>query len=194
MTARRQILSMLAAIGAVSCMSVPAFADNLQLTLNNVTFNDGATATGFFDYDTASNTIEAYKITTTNGTSDGLIGSTYQSPLSNANPVTNFLFQFTNSNPNSNLTLVCFSNPITGPGTFQLDPGTVNSPSSYNNSGEMAPVWNNTSQSNARAITGGSLVASVLPVPEASTFVLFGLMLVGGAGVMRARRAKTTLA
>jgi len=72
----------LTAILAIAILALPAIAsaDGLTWTINNVTFNDGGTASGSFNYDATTNAFSAINVTTTPGTLES--GSTYNSLLS----------------------------------------------------------------------------------------------------------------
>ena len=173
-------------ITALAFLVLPASAQNLKLTLNNITFNDGASATGYIDYNPTTNVISNYDFQTTDGTSDGLLGSDYSSSAGT------FSIPFSNSalffnNPNS--LLVFSSNPITGPGTFTLNPGTLDTTGSFlfTDSGEVTS-FAGSEAANTRVMTGGEFVATLLPVPEASTVVTFAFLLSGGVLFLRRRR------
>jgi len=183
-----RLIARLSGITALALLTLPASAQNLKLTLTNVTFNDGAAATGYIDYNPTTNVISNYDFQTTDGTSDGLLGSEYSSSAGT------FSIPFSNSalffnNPNSLLVFTCNSNPITGPGTFKLDPGSIDTSGSFlfNDSGEVTSFVGSEAQ-NTRVISGGEFVATLLPVPEASTVVTFAFLLSGGVIFLRRRR------
>ena len=124
-----------------------AFASTVTWTLENVTFQDSGTAIGSFDFDADSNIYSNINISTTSGSSFG--GTSYtaysvgsQSQLFLGNGSYDLFLGFT---------------PLTNAG------GT----SSITGFGEQvfggAPL---------RPITGGSLTASVVPIPAAAW--LFG--------------------
>lgn len=190
----RQLISGLAGTIALACVAFPASAQNLQVTLKNVTFNDGATASGYFDYNPTTNVLSNFDINTTNGTSDNLLGSTYSSSggTEGLAYIKDEAFYFYN-NADSQMLFDAETDPITGIGTFQLVPGATNPNNPTEgllNSGELAPTFNNEGQGYGPRLMSGELVASnILPVPEASTAVIFALVLSGGVLVLRSRRS-----
>ena len=165
----------------------PAAAQQLMYQFSGVTFNDGAVATGFFDFNPTTSTFEPYNFTTTNGTSDGLTGVTYQ-----PGPSQNFFHDegsaFTSFGLNSNSVAGNFiglttTGAATSSGIYSLIPGTVLSTFSFQASGEFAPT--------ARSINAGFLIVTPAAVPEASTTTSLGLLLaLGLGGVMIAKRKK----
>lgn len=66
-------LFLLAAL--IAFTSAVALADDVTWTLNNVTFNDGGTASGTFTYDADTQTVDNWNLTTTSGSILG--GSNY---------------------------------------------------------------------------------------------------------------------
>ncbi len=168
----------------------PAAAQNLVYTLSGVTFNDGAVATGSFDFNPTTQTFGPYSITTTNGVSDNLTGALYTptSSKSVAGGSGSDAFTFKTNSLVYNYLVLDTSLSATTPGTYSIDPGYNLSLGQFNRSGELAPV-----NMVARGITTGSLIVTNAPVPEASTTVSFGLLLALGLGgvVVAARKKKT---
>jgi len=72
----RRTLGLLSLAALFILVAAPrASADGLTWTLTGVTFSDGGTASGSFDYDALTNTVSSVDITTTLGSSFG--GATY---------------------------------------------------------------------------------------------------------------------
>ena len=164
--------------------SCPVAAQNLTATLSGVTFNDGAVASGYFDFNVATQTLSSFDITTTDGLGDGLTGANYTPATLGTNiaqDVSNGVFIF----PQFHYLVINSFPNITGPDVYALDTGVVESPSGFHGSGEFAPT--------SRVITAGSLIVTAAePVPEASTTVSFGLLLALGMGgvVIAAKKKK----
>ena len=179
-------LTGLCALGAATAR--PASAQTFQYTLSGVTFADGGVATGTFTYSFTTGIVSAFDVTTTNGTSDGLLGTHYVAPTATATGTSNFLFTF-----NSGLDALYLNalGPDNVAGTIVLQPGTIVGPRSFSASGEFAtPVTGGLTL--ARVISAGNLIAVGSPVPEASTTASLGLLLLLGMGglVVAARRRK----
>ena len=163
---------------AFICLSAPvASATPFLYSLSGVTFEDGATASGYFVYDPTSGIISSYNISTSDGLT-GLNGSHY---LFGAgyNYVFNNGFGFGTDNP-SFIFLETFT--FAGaPGTYHLFPGHVTGVATFGHSGEFTPDPSNLKWGvAARAIVLGSLVVTPLSVPEAGqSAALLGLGLLG---------------
>ena len=182
------VLTGLCALGVAS--SRPASAQTFQYTLSGVTFADGAIATGSFSYNFTTNTFGAFDVTTTNGLTDGLLGTHYLPPTGTATAVSNFAFEFFSGR--NELVLNTFG-ADNASGTLLLQPGSIPQGGGLMASGEFATPATGGSTS-ARVISAGSLVATGAPVPEASTTVSFGLLLALGMGglVLAAKRRKAS--
>lgn len=168
----------------------PAAAQNLVYTLSGVTFNDGATATGYFDFNPITQTFGSYDIATTEGVSDTLTGAHYI-PFS-PNPTgypdcafdASFTFQSASGlgfSPYNALGLLTYQS-VTGVGAFLLNPGTAGPNGSFDNSGEAVVKGSILADFGSRAIVTGSLIVTPAAVPEDSTTVSFSLLLALGLG------------
>ena len=172
--------------------SRPAAAQDLVYQLVGVTFNDGAVASGYFDYNPANNTFGNYDIVTTNGVTDSLIGATYTPGFytpQEIGPGSYNIFQFISNDGKYNFLSLGteFNSPATAPGVFLIQPG-VSEAGYFAGSGEFTPL--NAAGTN-RVITAGLFSVSAA-VPEASTTVSFGLLLalgVGGAVIATRKKA-----
>ncbi len=67
-------LTLTAPLALLEAAAHPAAAQELTYTLSGVTFADGATASGSFNFDLSTQTFGDYDMTTTNGISDGQLG------------------------------------------------------------------------------------------------------------------------
>ena len=180
----------LCVLGAASAR--PAAAQNLVYTLSGVTFADGATATGYFDFNPSTDTFGSYNITTTNGVTDSLVGANYTvaSGLTSSPPFTGFgtdyVFTADSTTANFHSLVLRTQAQSTSPATYALTIGII-SPPTFFPSGEFTP--------DASTIATGSLIVTNA-VPEASTTVSFGLLLMLGGGVVivaRKKKAATSL-
>lgn len=175
----------------------PVAAQDLVYQLTNVTFNDGAVASGYFNYNPATNSFGNFDIITTNGITDSLVGAEYKpgtyAPMQ-FGPGSYNVFQFISNDVHYNsLTLdTKFNFPATTPGTFLIDTGVISSiGTGFGGSGEFAPISN---MGTVRVITAGSFSVTNA-VPEASTTVSFGLLLALGLGgaVVAIRKKKAAV-
>jgi len=165
--------------------SRPASAQAFQYTLSNVTFADGATASGSFSYNFTTGTFSAFDVTTTNGLTDNLLGTHYvAATAATASATSNYLFTFTHGSDFLNLNA---TGPDNAAGTISLLAGTSSSSHQLTASGEFALPTGL-----SRVISSGSLIATAAPVPEASTTASLGLLLALGLGglVIAKRRRK----
>ena len=164
----------------------PVAAQNLVYTLNGVTFDDGAVATGYFDYNPTTQTYGTYNITSTNGITDNLLGSNYTESVRANYGYNNDVFVIEQgTDPISTLVLDTLI-PATRPGVFALYSGIRNPDGGFQGSGELTP------SNIGRVLTSGSLIVTPAAVPEASTVVSFGLLLALGAGGFITARKKAT--
>ena len=199
-------LASLAALGAAT--AAPANAQSLLYTLSGITFDDGAVATGSFNFDPTTRIFGTFDLTTTNGVTDTLRGVSYFPGASKTPPgailpdaaTPDTIFTFTSTKAQT-LVLETVLTSATTPGVFALRPGrfapagTVapGSPDQILNSGELIPVGNGFG---GRGILTGSLLvtgSAGSPVPEASTTISLGLLLtLGGAAlVVKKRKASS---
>jgi hypothetical protein len=173
-------------------LSMSASAVPVTWTLNNVAFNDGATASGSFTYDADTNTYSSISVATTAGSVLG--GQGFAGLLTDIGPDASrlgmaptpsttvaglpiLLFRFdtalTNAGGTSNLTLGTYSPFFPAQGSYEavcVQSGICGSP---------IPL------SNIRLVTAGSVIAAV-PIPAAAW--LFGSAL-GVMGWLRRRVA-----
>lgn len=172
----------LAAVIAVGLVAgtTAARAGNIDYVLQNVTFDDGGTASGSFTVDPSSGAIQTLSITTTAGST--LPGYSYSYPggtltlgqpaffASSPDPTLSFELLMPPF-PNDTIVLeLQFENPLTGGG---VDPIVVGTGVSYE-CDNCNPF---------REVTGGDIAA----VPEPLSLTLLGSGLVG-LGVARRRR------
>ncbi len=172
--------------GAAQHAEAQSLDFTLTYTLNNVTFNDGAVAFGYFNYNPVFNTFGAYNITTTNGVTDSFTGANYQAGPDVAQPqgLGGGVFDFQNNDatfPDPYTALLLNTEyPADVKGVYPLAPGYNLTPTGgFSGSGEYATQTNALNE--ARVVATGSLVVSSA-VPEASTTVSFGLLLALGLG------------
>ncbi len=155
-------------------------------TLQNISFVDGATASGSFSYDAATQTYTAWSITTTATVDRAAIGNT---SLPGAAYTTN---AFTNASTSSYLNAQSFGvRNLPGPGVLQF--GLVFSAPLTDAGGTVAlKLSNGGFESTASGFASrpvvagvGSVVAS--PVPEPATAAL---LMLGGAVLLSRRRLR----
>ena len=177
----------LAGLCALEIAARPAAAQNLLYTLSNVTFADGATATGFFNANPTTGVFGTFDIITTSGLTDGLPGTHYAKATTTPANGPFFAFSFASG---LNMLSVSVSTDDRIPGVQPLQPGSSSSPFQLSNSGEFIHFANGSQA--VRVISGGSLIATAAPVPEASTTASLGLLLALGLGglVIAKRRRK----
>jgi hypothetical protein len=164
--------------------SKPASAQDYHATLKGVTFTDGGTASGSFGFDltgTDTGTVGNFNLSTS---SNGRFGYDYSSGSSDGGITnagftsgTRFYFYDPNNFANgSNLFrdfLLDTYAPVTGDGTYALAGFAEYNGFDY-----------------TREVNGGELVIGA--VPEASSMISFGLLLLAGGGLLvwRKRTAK----
>lgn len=177
-------LAALAALGLAA--PHPAAAQNHLYTLSGVTFADGATASGTFEFDSTTFTFGPYDIITTDGLTDSTTGAHYVQGTGFDNNGSGY-FAFDNGASPDNYLALATSDPLYTPGVLTLSPGSINSDGSFDNSGEFAPdnVY-------TRVINSGSVIVgpAIAPVPEISSVGSLGVMLLLGAGGMAIARRK----
>ena len=171
-----------AAVGALSlCFAVQnALADTvLDYTLQGVKFSDGAIATGTFDWDATTATIDGYDITTSGGSA--LPGFTYTSGTAfsdqgtfGANPADSFLLQ---SSAGIQYLSFVFDGALTAGGVDDITITGGVSPGSYE--------CNNCSI--VRSITAGDAAAA--NVPEPLSIALFAIGLFAAFAIHRRNRS-----
>jgi hypothetical protein len=170
----KNILSGLAAAVALLLgASISAQANPITYTLNNVTFADGAKASGWFEFDAVSHQSSAYSISTTPGTLTAFTWNKSDSGLyygGGAGP-NNFTLITTNGLRVFNFS---FANPFTNAGgTFAIN--TASTYECYN----CSPF---------RRVTGGtvtSVTANVVPEPGTAALILSAI---GALGFTMRRR------
>ena len=174
------------ALGTLARPAAAQYQGPLYFTLSGVTFSDGAAATGSFEYNffTSPPGSTACSITTTDGVSDALFGSQYTLNENSPQflPVSAFSFTASGSSPNS-LLLLIEGNPFV-PGIYALAPGILYPPTGSTGSVEFISGITRTINSGDVIVSTASLAA----VPEASTTVSFGLLLILGGGAVMARK------
>jgi hypothetical protein len=89
----------LALAAAISALASPAHAATIRWELNNFTFADGGTATGFFDWDTIALASTNYEISTSGGDVGTFPPVTYDDETTNFAQAVNTLFFFDSANP-----------------------------------------------------------------------------------------------
>ncbi len=175
----------LCALSAV--LARPASAQNLTYTLSGVTFSDGAAASGYFIFNPATQSFGSFDIATTSGTTDSLPGGVYAPPATstiNAGiggaATGNGYFEFDTFSTGRTLGLAT--------STEASSPGDV--PLALSNTMLASQEITGAPDFDSRTITGGFLdITAPAAVPEASTTVSLGLLLVlGASGLVLARR------
>lgn len=164
--------------GAICLLALSASAANASLitwTLQDVQFDDRATASGWFSIESTNGIVQSWDITTTAGallpgfhfdtSSSSLLGHNFW----NANP-NSFLFVRNSpfAQPYFNLSFV---SSLTSPGTVDFD-----------TSGILAGSWECNNCSNRRNVIDGSVVSSGnVPEPDALALLAIGLLGLGAA-------------
>ena len=179
-------LTILAGLG-LSIAPRAASAQNLLFTLDGVTFEDGATASGSFNYDSTQNVFGAYDITTMSN--DTQTGDHYLGPIigqSNQNAQLDSAGRFVfSADYGHKLYLDTFS-PATSSGTFGIIPGYLDSDNNLFLSGEILP-----NDEIIHTITAGNLIVtdpSAVPEPSASASFAVGTLMLAGLAVVAGRR------
>jgi len=152
-----------------------ASADGVTWTLQNMLFNDGATASGSFVYDAATNTVSSIHITTTSGSF--FTGATYTAVDPSFAPL-----------PFDIGVVVMLMSDFTGSSALELEFFTSNTfavPQNLTNAGgtvftalnEFACL--NSACTSVNDLRGTIADGTVTSAPEPSTLVLAGLGLLG---------------
>ena len=158
-------------------------------TLSNVTYADGATAAGTFDYDASSNTYSSVDVTLSNGT----LYSSFHFGTSNVNFKANNRVSFCSTGTgcaNADYVYLIFASALT-----DIAPNA--GPTSLAVTGHSYGVTNGSGFiTGSSAISSGSVTANAQAVqsaPEPTSLALAGLAMLATVGV-RARRSKTRVA
>jgi len=166
---------------ALSGVAASANAEIITWTLDDVTFSDGATASGFFDYDTATGAAASFDLETTAG---GTLGALHYT-TANAQFYVKDYFSSGSLlwvlNDFSRYINLAFAGPLTTPGTVALRPGAL-----AGNGSDLSGSWECTNCSTIRDIIGGS-VTTAAAVPEPATWAMM-LMGFGALGAVLRRR------
>lgn len=179
-------ISIIAAVVLALFGFVPtASADGVLWTLNDMAFSDGATASGSFVYDAATNTLSSISITTTAGSAFG--GATYTAVDPSFTPL-----------PNDIGFVVTLMPDFTGTGALELEFFTSNTfarPTNLTNAGGTIFTALNefqclnadcTSVSDLRGTIGSGTVTGVV-VSEPSTLLF---LVIGALGIVVAARLR----
>lgn len=175
----KRFLPAIAALGFIASTSGSPAAV-IEYTLENVTFDDGGTATGTFGFDTILDSVVSVNITTTGGSK--LSGATYTVPTDYlVDPAT----YATTSDPAFSFVTAVTPPPAVAPGLalqFEnslalggVDPIAI---------GEVYASYECINCSPYRDVTGGDATA----VPEPLSIALFGAG-IAGLGLIRRRHA-----
>ena len=188
---RLVLRSVFSAVLLLALLSLPsiASADSILWTLTGVTFAGGGTASGSFDYNSATNTFSAIDIVTTSGTGFG--GATYTT-LSGAfagfsTSTGLFLGPAGGNFTGTPLLVLFFDDPLFNAG------GTVTDNLSTGDSAGIEGTCDDatcTSQTADRSITAGEATSTVAVVtPEPSALSLLGVAFAGLLAAVAVRKA-----
>jgi len=184
-SAMRGKILRLAGATAALLMASTSWSASLTWTLSGVTFDDGATATGSFDYDAGTNTYSNIAITVSGFTNAPVYGPLGSDPFTYTDPVVlgfstddNLIFaqQITTPDPASNCFDSCLRQMIISfetslnslGGTIAIDPNVV--------SNEYLERFG---ANDAHNIIGGSFTAAPVPVPAAAWLFATALGVLG---------------
>jgi hypothetical protein len=158
------------------CIMSSAHADVIKWTLQDVTFDDGGTATGFFSVDTATGQLTDYEIATHEGTGPPFLGAFYSlgppffSQLipgsAGANSAVTFIQFVASCGGCDQLTLLFDKNLLTRSSSVRFANGTGSGEGIIEFPGILF----------TRSITGGSITTTV---PEPSQLTIFLVILLG---------------
>jgi hypothetical protein len=173
------------------CVPSIASADGITWNLTGVTFDDGGTASGSFNYNAVTNTFSSIDITTTVGSAFG--GATYTT-LSGAFPGSStstslFLGASSGSFTGLPLFLLLFDAPLINSGGTVTDPLTTGL--DFGGGEGTCDNADCSSSTEARFITGGAATSTVV-APEPSALSLLGVglaALLAGAVIRRVSQA-----
>jgi hypothetical protein len=164
-----------------------ANANTIVLTLEGVTFGDGATANGFFDFDPATQTLGSYAVTTTDGLTGGLKGHEYAPGIPGA-----YAYVFLGGgtvdisigvvgqvgaplSARYSMSLDINVPAITAPGTYPIIPGEGASTTAFGHSGEFTQAPAPDFSVLPRLVTAGSITATATVPDTGGTAALLGL-------------------
>ncbi len=181
MTARHRILL---GLTILSLVSTSAAAAPLLWTLSGITFSDGGTASGSFEFDANTNTYSNINITTTTGSSR--TGAVYHFRLSAAPSIGSIIVAVTASGGDLTGQPV-LALQFTGAGLTNAG-GTVASVGAESDCVDSGCSSGSLPQRN---VTAGSVIGTALRVPTLSEWAL-GLLafLLMGCGAMALRRRR----
>jgi len=186
LSARCVIIAFFVVINVLSAW--PSFAVPFTFTLTGVTFDDGATASGFFVLDPTTGTYGPFDITTSAGLT--FTGSQYSPGVGTAPSYLSSpdSFSFDNFSIDSHYLNLSYSGHITSTGLYTLDPGSSNGPGSFSGSSEFVD-----SSFDYRLIKAGALlVTSTASVPETEGTVLYlAISLAALSGLQRLSRRQS---
>jgi hypothetical protein len=183
---RLVIRSLFSAVLLLALLSLPsiASADSILWTLSGVTFSDGATASGSFDYNSATNTFSAIDIVTSTG-------NTYQTlsgPLGGfSSSVGLFLGATSGDLTSTPLLVLFFDNPLFNSGGTVTDPLAtgLDFGGGEGTCGDAACG----SQTEDRFITGGEATSTVAVVSALSLLCVAFAALLAGLAMRKASQA-----
>ena len=178
------------ALTLVLCPARPVEAQNLTYTLSGVTFSDGATATGFFNYNPLTNSVYDINIIANDGTNgDGFSGGRYSSLYFWGDGDIQFAATTNyDTAPQDSILALDIAQDMGG-GDYGLGSTGIIPIANFGfGLEEVTPSFGPVTQS--RNITSGELIGAPA-VPEASSMVSLGLLLLlGVVGVVVSRRRK----
>lgn len=173
-------LSQRAAVVAAMCTAMVGTAAADTWYLSGVTFNDGATASGSFEYDASTFSVSAFNLTTTAGVLSAFTYDASNSYFASANVWLANNLVWVSPVGNRYIALTFTSALTNGGGTVELRTGA------YSASGS----WECNNCAIIRTVTDGlvsTIPVSVSAVPEVETYALLlaGLGLIGATARRR---------